>query len=172
MMISPIAAWHSRNRAITSSGSELSEKPVKPRRSQYSAVISRRWLSSCFSAPDATIRSATCGGRKTSQSAHALDFAHLVGDTLFKLLVQVVKIIEQPRVLDGDDRLRGKILHQLDLLVGERPHLGARQPKSSNRNAVPQHRNAEICAKTPTSLTPVILALTFPIGNMNNLPFK
>src|ERR1700683_613382 len=34
------------------------------RRSQKSAVISRRWLSSCSSAPDATIRSATCGGRK------------------------------------------------------------------------------------------------------------
>src|SRR6516162_3365794 len=36
----------------------------KPRRSQNSAVISRRWLSSCFSVPDATIRSATWGGRK------------------------------------------------------------------------------------------------------------
>src|SRR5262245_55385767 len=112
--------------------------------------------------------------QETSQSAHALDFAHLVGDTLFKLLVQVVKIIEQPRVLDGDDRLRGKILHQLDLLVGERPHVGARQPKSSNRNAVPQHRNAEIGAKTPKSLRfrPVILGVSLHIGNMNNLPFS
>ena len=35
---------YSRSRAITSSGSELSEKPVKPRRSQKSAVIFRRWL--------------------------------------------------------------------------------------------------------------------------------
>jgi hypothetical protein len=31
-----------RKSAITSSGSELSEKPVKPRRSQKSAVISLR----------------------------------------------------------------------------------------------------------------------------------
>src|SRR6516164_6434456 len=63
-MIAPIAAWYSRRSAITSSGSALSENPVKPRRSQKSAVISRRWLSSCFSDPEATIRSATCGGRK------------------------------------------------------------------------------------------------------------
>jgi hypothetical protein len=50
--------------SITSSASALSVNPVNPRRSQKSAVISRRWLSSCFSLPDATIRSATCGGRK------------------------------------------------------------------------------------------------------------
>src|SRR5262249_1839808 len=51
-------------RVRASSGSELSENPAKPRRSQNSAVISRRWLSSCFSVPEATIRSATCAGRK------------------------------------------------------------------------------------------------------------
>ena len=54
-----------RNRAITSSGSKLSEKPVKPRRSQNSAVISRRWLSSWFSEPDATINN--IGGRRRSR---------------------------------------------------------------------------------------------------------
>ena len=31
--------------------------------------------------------------------------------------------LEQPRVLDGDDGLGGEVLNQLDLLVGERPHL-------------------------------------------------
>ena len=30
---------------------------------------------------------------------------------------------EQPRVLDGDDSLGGEVLHQLDLLVGERTNL-------------------------------------------------
>ena len=35
------------------------------------------------------------------------------------------QLVEQPRVLDGDHRLRGEVLHQLDLLVGERPHLVA-----------------------------------------------
>ena len=31
--------------------------------------------------------------------------------------------VEQPRVLDGDDSLGGEVLHQLDLLVGERADL-------------------------------------------------
>ena len=29
------------------------------------------------------------------------------------------QLVEQPRVLDGDDGLSGEVLHQLDLLVGE-----------------------------------------------------
>ena len=33
----------------------------------------------------------------------------------------LAQLVEQPRVLDGDDGLRGEVLHQLDLLVGERP---------------------------------------------------
>jgi hypothetical protein len=41
-------------------------------------------------------------GEETAQSAHALDFAHLVGDALFELLVQFVEIIEQPRIFDRD----------------------------------------------------------------------
>jgi hypothetical protein len=35
----------------------------------------------------------------------------------------LAQLIEQPGVLDGDDRLRGEVLDQLDLLVEERPHL-------------------------------------------------
>ena len=33
------------------------------------------------------------------------------------------QLVEQPRVLDRDDRLVGEVLDQLDLLVGERPHV-------------------------------------------------
>ena len=35
----------------------------------------------------------------------------------------LAQLVEQPRVLDGDDGLRGEVLHQLDLLVGERADL-------------------------------------------------
>ena len=38
----------------------------------------------------------------------------------------LAQFVEQPRVLDGDDGLGGEVLHQLDLLVGERPHLRGR----------------------------------------------
>ena len=40
-----------------------------------------------------------------------------------ELIGALAQLIEQPRVLDGDDGLRGEVRDQLDLLVGERPHL-------------------------------------------------
>jgi Protein of unknown function (DUF3987) len=61
--VNPILFSGAEN-AETAGSAEGLPEPVKPRRSQNSAVISRRWLSSCFSVPEATIRSATCGGRK------------------------------------------------------------------------------------------------------------
>ena len=42
---------------------------------------------------------------------------------LGQIVGALAQFVEQPRVLDGDDRLGGEVLHQLDLLVGERPHL-------------------------------------------------
>ena len=45
-----------------------------------------------------------------------------------------------------------KVDDQLDLLVGERPHLGARQCEHADRDAFAQHRNAEHGAKTAESL--------------------
>ena len=41
------------------------------------------------------------------------------------LLQRFLEFLEQPHVLDGDDRLVGEGLEQLDLLVGEGPHLVA-----------------------------------------------
>ena len=35
----------------------------------------------------------------------------------------LAQLVQQPRVLDGDDRLGREVLHQLDLLVGKWPHL-------------------------------------------------
>jgi hypothetical protein len=46
------------------------------------------------------------------------NFEHVGGRCL--LLERFAQLIEQPRVLDGDHRLRGKIFHQLDLFVRER----------------------------------------------------
>src|SRR5262245_41742690 len=39
------------------------------------------------------------------------------------LLERLAQLIEQASVLDGDDRLVGETLHELDVLVGEGPHL-------------------------------------------------
>ena len=52
------------------------------------------------------------------------DLQHLGGrGLLLQRLAEIVgalaQLVEQPRVLDGDDGLGGEVLHQLDLLVGE-----------------------------------------------------
>ena len=60
------------------------------------------------------------GRKETSQSTHTLDFAHLIGYALLKLLVQPIEIIEQSRVLDRYHRLVGKRLDQLDLPIREK----------------------------------------------------
>ena len=44
---------------------------------------------------------------------------------LGQLAVARLHLLEQPHVLDGDHRLVGEGLEQLDLLVAERAHLGA-----------------------------------------------
>ena len=36
---------------------------------------------------------------------------------------EFAQLVEQPRVLDGDHGLGGEVLHQFDLLVGERADL-------------------------------------------------
>src|SRR5262245_138830 len=41
------------------------------------------------------------------------------------LLETFAELVEQPGILDGNDRLIGEALHQINLLVGERSHLGA-----------------------------------------------
>ena len=45
---------------------------------------------------------------------------------LGQVAVPLLELLEQPDVLDGDDRLVREGLQQLDLVVGERPRLGAR----------------------------------------------
>ena len=37
--------------------------------------------------------------------------------------ISYAQFVEQPRILDGDDRLGGKVLDQFDLLVAERANL-------------------------------------------------
>ena len=80
------------------------------------------------------------------------DLEHVGGRGL--LLQRFAQLVEQPRVLDGDDGLSGEILDQFDLLVGEGTHLltvDDDQPRSTRRPSAreriewsecdrPQHR--------------------------------
>ena len=53
------------------------------------------------------------------------------------------QLVEQPRVLDGDDGLAGEILDQLDLLVGERSDLLAVDTDRTDQLVVLEHRHGQ-----------------------------
>ena len=62
------------------------------------------------------------------------------------------QLVEQPRVLDGDDRLGGEVLDQLDLLVGERPHLLAVDDDRADQLVFLEHRHSNVrCARRRAS---------------------
>ena len=76
------------------------------------------------------------------------DLEHLRGrGLLLQRLGQIVgalaQLVEQPRVLDGDDGLGGEVRDQLDLLVGERAHLLAVDGDGADQLVVLEHRHGE-----------------------------
>ena len=58
------------------------------------------------------------------------------------------QLVQQPRILDGDDRLGGEILQQRNLLVGERPYLLTIYGDCSNKCVFLEHRHNEKCSST------------------------
>ena len=69
------------------------------------------------------------------------DLEHIGGGGL--LLQGFAQLIEQPRILDGNDSLRREVCHQLDLLVSERPNLLPIDNDGANQFAFLEHRHAE-----------------------------
>src|SRR5262249_36429476 len=53
----------------------------------------------------------------------------------------LTQFIEEPRVLDGDDRLGGEICHQLNLLVREGTNFLTKDDDGSNQVIVLEHRH-------------------------------
>ena len=86
---SPSAAWYSCSTAITSSGSAVSAKAVKPRRSQKTTVTSRRWLSSSGSVARGDDQLGDLRRQKALEPAHPLDLGDLLGDALLERAVPV-----------------------------------------------------------------------------------
>ena len=63
------------------------------------------------------------------------------------------QLVEQPGVLDGDDGLVGEVREQLDLLVGERPHLLTVDVDRADQLVVLEHRHRDR-VRAPASSTP------------------
>ena len=71
------------------------------------------------------------------------DLEHLRGRRLLlqrlgEIVGALAQLGEQPRVLDGDHRLGGEVLHQLDLLVGERAHFAPLDGDGADQLAFPR----------------------------------
>ena len=73
-----------------------------------------------------------------------------------------IQHLEQAHVLDRDHRLVGEGLQQLDLLVGEVSHVGARDRDRADRSALAQHGYAQAAAKAANSA--VSLSDVFRVG--------
>ena len=63
--------------------------------------------------------------RRAQLVAHIGEELRLVLARFLELAALVLDFLEQPHILDGDHGLVGEGRDQLDLLVGERPHLVA-----------------------------------------------
>ena len=81
--------------------------------------------------------------------------------------VRCLHLVEQPHILDRDHGLVGEGLQQLDLLVAERPHLGAAEHDGADRFALPQQRNAERCVRmaAPSMLPSANLVSPGPLAH-------
>ena len=74
------------------------------------------------------------------------------GDLLLERVAQLavarLHLFEEADVLDGDHRLVGEGLQELNLLVAERAHLGATDHQRADRLPLAQERGGQNCAET------------------------
>jgi hypothetical protein len=91
--------------------------------------------------------------QEAAQPAHAFDFAYLVGDALFELLIEFddllssfAELTDQSSVLNGNDCLVGKSLDQLDLLLGKWQHIFPAKADHPDWRASPQQRAGAGCS--------------------------
>ncbi len=81
-------------------------------------------------------------GRATDHLEH-VGGSGLLRERFTEVVGALAQLVEQPRVLDRDNRLRGKVLHQLDLPVGERTHFLAVDSEHSDQLVTLEHRHVK-----------------------------
>ena len=85
------------------------------------------------------------------------------------------QLLEEAHVLDGDHRLGGEGLQELDLLVRERPNLGSPNQDGANRHALAQQRGRQRGAVSElaccsASHRELVLALRRQVVDVNRAP--
>ena len=82
-------------------------------------------------------------GRRARDDAQDLACRRLLLQGLGEVHVFGLELGEQPRVLDGDDRLVGEGGDHVDLRVSERADLRPPHEEQSNQLVLPQHRDGQ-----------------------------
>ena len=82
-------------------------------------------------------------GRRAADDAQDLGRRGLPLEGLGELAVAGLQLVEEPRVLDRDDRLVGEGLEQADLLRRELADSAAADPDRADASSLPQHRRED-----------------------------
>jgi hypothetical protein len=81
----------------------------------------------------------------------------------------VTQLVEQARVLDGDDGLGREVLDQFDLLVGEGAHLLAVDTHGANQLVLLEHRHGQKRSGAGELSKRFIWPFRREVGNMDHL---
>ena len=117
--------------------------------------------------------------QEAPQPAHALDFAYLVGDALFQVLIRPIPLIapeavgsclersfEQPRIFNGDDCLRCEVLQQRQWCSSlERAYLLSEDGDNTSNLVLMEHWHAQHAFDTRP-----FLRLTLRMVRLPNIP--
>src|SRR5262245_44967219 len=92
------------------------------------------------------------------------DLEHVGGGGL--LLQRLAQLVQQPRVLDGDDGLLGEIADQLNLLIGERSYLLTETAECANQLTFFEHWYANRCPLSAQFNRCHTIRIPFEIGGV------
>src|SRR5262249_19931582 len=108
-------------------------------------------------------------GRARNDVEHVTDRS-LIVERFLDLARARLHLVEQPHVLDRDHRLVGEGGGQLDLLVGEWPHLGALQGDSAHRDPLAEHRHSQCRPKASELLRlgPGVVGIVQHVRNVDD----
>ena len=86
-----------------------------------------------------------------------------------EIISALAQLVEQPRIFDGDHGLCGKILDQLDLLVGKRADFLTIDRDNADQVILFEHRYDQKSTSTSDFRDGLIRIFQSDVGNMGNL---
>src|SRR6516165_8197793 len=126
-------------------GHPTSPRRIATRKASFSTITI---LANCASQRRAAFSATEASTGSTSLGELDMTYLRRRGlllQRLAEISCPLAQLVQQPRVLDGNDGLGGEVLHQRDLFFTEWSHLPTRDGKDTDHLIVLQHRNGKIC---------------------------